>query len=327
MTTLITGATGFIGSRLAAALVERGEKVRVLRREGSRVEALAGLPVEHCIGDILDAASLARAVAGCEVVYHVAAVATYWRTTPETVYRVNVEGTRNVMAACLRGSVPRVVHTSSVAAIGIPSGDAPGTEETPFDKISVAWPYADSKRLAEAEVRDAVAQGLPAVIVNPAVVIGAGDHNLVSGSMIVQMAQHPIPAAPPGGVCMADVDAVVQGHLLAAQLGRAGERYILGGENLTYREAAKIMAQVVGRSAPRRVIPEWLLEPTADAVDLFNRMTGRPPILDGQQVRLSGYHIFFSSDKAVHELGYPMLPFAAAAEKAYWWYRDHGFLA
>ena len=326
MTVLVTGATGFIGSRLAAALVERGEDVRVLRREGSRLEGLAGLPVEHVIGDVLDAASVARAVAGCDVVYHVAAIATYWRIARETVYRVNVEGTRNIMAACLKEGVPRVVHTSSVAAIGIPCGETPGAEETPFDPISAAWPYADSKRLAEEEVRSATAQGLSAVIVNPAVVIGAGDHNLVSGSMIVQMAQHPIPAAPPGGVCMADVDAVVAGHLLAARLGRSGERYILGGENLAYRDAAKIMAQVVGRSAPRWVIPEWLLEPAADAVDMFNRMTGRPPILDGQQVRLSGYHIFFSSDKAVHELGYPILPFAGAAEKAYRWYRDHGFL-
>ena len=249
MTTLVTGATGFIGTRLAAALIERGESVRVLRRAGSRLDGLANLPVEHCIGDILDADSLARAVDGCAVVYHVAAVSTYWREAPETIYNVNVEGTRQVMTACLKNGMPRVVYTSSVAAIGIPFDVSPGTEETPFDPISAAWPYADSKRLAEEEVCRAVAQGLSAVIVNPGVVIGAGDHNLVSGSMIIQLARHPLPAVPPGGMCIVDVDAVVQGHLLAAQSGRAGERYILGGENLTYREVAATIAQVVGRPA------------------------------------------------------------------------------
>jgi len=327
MTVLVTGASGFIGSRLAAALVERGETVRVLRRAGSRLDGLAGLPVEHAVGDILDPASLERAVAGCDVVYHVAAIASYWREAPELVYTVNVDGTRNVMAACLKASVPRVVHTSSVAAIGIPPPGTLSTEETPFDAVSATFPYADSKRLAEEEVYRAVERGLSAVIVNPGVVIGAGDHNLISGSIIVQMARRPIPVVPPGGACMADVDAVVEGHLLAARGGRTGERYILGGENLTYREIADIVAQVVGRSAPRWAIPDWMLGPASGAVDVFNRIAGRPPAFNGQQVRLSRYDLFFDSSKAVRELGYPILPFAAAAEKAYRWYREHGFLA
>jgi dihydroflavonol-4-reductase len=326
MTALVTGASGFIGSRLAAALVEQGESVRVLHREGSRLSALAGLPVERHIGDIMDPSALERAVDGCDVVYHVAAVSAYWREAPEVIYAVNVDGTRNVVAACRKAGVSRVVHTSSVAAIGIPHRGVLGTEETPFDRVSANFPYADSKRLAEEEVQRAVAQGLVAVIVNPAVVIGAGDHHLISGSIIVQLARRPLPIVPPGGVCVADVDAVVQGHLLAARLGRPGERYILGGENLTYREIADVVAAMVSRAGPRRTIPGWMLGPAGGAVTAYNRVSRRSPVLNGQQVRLSRYNLFFDSSKAVRELGYPLLPFCGAAAKAYRWYRDNGFL-
>jgi len=282
--------------------------------------------VEHFIGNIMDPVGLVCAAAGCDVVYHLAAISSYWREAPEVVYAVNVDGTRNVMAACRDAGVRRVVHTSSVAAIGIPPCGAPGTEETPFDKVSATFPYADSKRLAEEEVRRAVTEGLDAVIVNPAVVIGAGDHNLISGSIIIQLARRPLPAAPPGGLCMADVDAVVQGHLLAARSGRTGERYILGGENLTYREIADIVAVIAGRSGPRWTIPTWALGPAAGVVEAYNRSSRRPPALSGQQVRLSQYNLFFDSGKAIRELGYPILSFAGAAEKAYRWYRDNGFL-
>jgi dihydroflavonol-4-reductase len=324
---LVTGGNGFIGSRLAAALVARGDTVRVLHRANSRLVALEGLPVTHCIGDVLEADSVARAVAGCTLVFHVAAISSYWREGRELVYRVNVDGTRNVMDACLAAGVARVVHTSSVAAIGLPAEGTLGTEDMSFDAFSATWPYADSKRLAEQEVNRAVARGLSAVVVNPAVVIGAGDHNLISGSMIVALARHSLPAVPPGGICFADVDAIVEGHLRAAEIGRTGERYILGGENLTFHQTVAIIARVVGRQRPRWTLPARLLRPTAAAVDAYNRLSSRPPIVNGQQILLSGRHLYYDTSKALRELDYPLLPIAGAIEKAYCWYREHGYLS
>jgi dihydroflavonol-4-reductase len=229
------------------------------------------------------------------------------------------------MDACLSAGVRRVVHTSSCAAIGIaPNGIA--DEQTPFDALSRTFVYADSKRLAEEEVRRAVARGLDAVIVNPATVIGAGDVYVGSGSLVVEIARGRMPAVPPGGMCVADIDAVVQGHLAAAERGRTGERYILGGENLSHRRIAQVVAQVVGRRAPRLVVPSVMLRPAAAAVDTWNNVSRRPPLISGEQVRLSGVNFFFNSSKAMRELGYPLMPFRDAARKAFAWYQEHGYI-
>ncbi len=323
---LVTGGTGFVGSRVVEALVARGDRVRVLHRASSSMAALDGLPVEHCLGDILDPKSVEQAVAGCDLVFHVAGLAAYWRASRDEVYRVNVEGSRVVMQACLQAGTPRVVHTSSVAAIGFRSDGKPADEETAFDPISASFAYGDSKHRAEAEVLAAVDGGLSAVIVNPAVVIGAGDHNMISGSALVEFARGHVPASPPGGACMVDVDAVVQGHLAAAERGRAGERYILGGENLTHRQTAEIMASVTGRKAPRLVLPNWSLGPAAAAVDLFNRLNPRPPKVTGEQIRIMGIACYYDSSKAVRELSFALLPLRDAVEKAYRWYLEHGYV-
>jgi dihydroflavonol-4-reductase len=322
---LVTGGTGFIGGRLCAACVERGDQVRVLRRAGSRMIGLEGLPIEYTTGDLLDAGAVAQAVDGCELVFHAGAISSYWRVRREQVYRVNVGGTRNVMEACLRAGVPRVVYTSSAAAVGIaPHG--PADETTPFDPLSATFSYADSKRQAEAVVHDAVARGLHAVIVNPAVVIGSGDHYLNAGSMVIAYGRGRIPAVPPGGICVADADAVTQGHMAAAASGRAGERYLLGGENLSYLQVAATIAAVAGVRRPRLVVPAGILRLAAPLVDLYNRVSWQPPAFSVEQVRLSGVNFFFDSGKAVRELGYRLLPFRGAVEKAFAWYRAHGFL-
>lgn len=326
MKVLVTGGTGFVGANLVAALVRRGDHVRVLRRANSSLIALDGLDVEHVVGDILEPDAVARAVAGCDLVFHVAALSSYWRARRADVYRVNVEGTRMVMEACLRAGVSRVVHTSSIAAIGIPPRGTIGDERTPFDPLSATFAYADSKHRAEAEVRSAIARGLPALIVNPATVIGAGDHYMVSGSMIVEFARGHMPAVPPGGVCVVDVEAVVAGHLAAAERGQVGERYILGGENLSHRQIAATIAAVLERPAPRLVAPSWLLRPLALAVDGFNRVSRQTPLISGEQLRLSAIDFFFDSSKAVRELGYPIMPFRNAVEQAYAWYVAHGYL-
>ena len=325
MRILVTGATGFVGGQLAAELVRRGHAVRVLRRASSSLIALEGLEVEHVIGDILEPAAVARAVTGCERVFHVAAVSTYLRSTKEQLYRVNVEGTRIVMAACLQAGVPRVVHTSSAAAIGIRREGVAANEETPFDAFSASWAYADSKHRAEAEVQRAVAAGLQAVIVNPAAVVGPGDHYLVASAGIELASRQPL-LVPPGGLCVVDVAAVVAGHLAAAERGRVGERYILGGENLTTMQLMAIIAEITGLRPPRGALPRWVLGPAAGAVDIFNRLSGRPPMISGEQLRLAALSVYYDSSKAVAELDYPMLPIRPAAEQAYRWYLEHGYL-
>lgn len=327
MRVLVTGGTGFVGSQLVRALVERGDAVRVLRRVRSSLATLEDLPVEHRVGDILDADAVQAAVDGCDWVFHVAAVSAYWRASRQEVYRVNVEGTRNVLEACLRAGTERVVYTSSIAAIGIPTEGTIGTEETPFDAVSATFAYADSKHRAEGLVQQAVSQGLRAVIVNPAIVVGAGDQYLISGSVGLQVARGRLIALPPGGICVADVDAVVQGHIAAAERGRVGERYILGGENLSFREIARVAASLSGRSVPRWILPRQVLPLLGAAIDVSNRLNPRSATVSGDQIRLSGLNLFFDSSKAVRELGYPLLPFRGAAEKAFHWYRAHGYLA
>ena len=323
---LVTGGTGFVGSHLATALIKRGDEVCVLHRANSDLVALDGLPVEHAIGDILDPDAVARAVKGRDLVFHVAALASYWRARREQVYRVNVEGTRVVMEACLRAGVQRVVYTSSVAAIGIRPDGVPADEQTTFDPLSATFAYADSKHRAEQVVQKAVVQGLPAVIVNPAAVIGPGDHHLISSSVVVEFARHNIPLVPPGGMCVADVEAIVLGHIAAAERGLVGERYILGGENLSHRQIAETIVKLSGRPIPRGTIPRWVLRPAAVVVDVFNRINPRPPVVSGEQIRLGAIDFFFDASKAVRELDYPLMPFASAAEKAYRWYQEHGYL-
>jgi dihydroflavonol-4-reductase len=246
---------------------------------------------------------------------------------PEEIYRVNVEGTRIVMEACLRAGVQRAVYTSSVAAVGIPAEGTVGNEDSVFDGLSSSFAYADSKHKAEQEVRRAVDRGLAAVIVNPAVVIGAGDQYLIAGQMGLEIARGRLLAVPPGGVCVVDVDAVVEGHIAAAEQGRVGERYILGGENLPYTEMMATIAAVTGQQAPRRTFPRRVAPLLAAVVDTVNRLSSQPPSVSGEQIRLSARNVFYDSTKAVRELGYPMLPFRGAAEKALRWYSEHGYAA
>jgi dihydroflavonol-4-reductase len=323
---LVTGGTGFVGSQLVAALVGRGDSVRVLRRVNSGLVTLEGLPVEHAVGDLLDRDAVECAVAGCDWVFHVAGLSSYWRARREEIYRVNVDGTKIVMDACLRAGVQRVVYTSSVAAIGIPPDETIGTEDMEFDHLSTKWAYADSKHKAEQVVRRVTDRGLAAVIVNPAVVIGAGDQYLVAGQVGIEVAKGRLLVVPPGGVCMVDVDAVVQGHIAAAERGRVGERYILGGENLSYREVLATAAVLTNQPAPRHSFPRQAAPLFGAVVDVMNLFSLRPPATSGKQIRLSARNVFYDSGKAVRELGYPMLPFRDAAEKALRWYRAHGYL-
>jgi dihydroflavonol-4-reductase len=262
----------------------------------------------------------------CELVFHVAAMSQYWRSSKETIYRVNVEGTRNVMQAALATGVERLVHTSSVAALGYPPRGRLADESQPFPPELAWWPYGHSKYLAELEVHKAVAQGLPAVIVNPTIVIGPRDVNFISGSFIRASARGQLLAVPPGGSNMVHVDAVVTGQLAAGERGRLGERYILGGENLSHWDAALTIASVTGGPRPRFVLPRWSLPPLASLTDIFNALNPRPPYVAGEQIRLGGETFYVDNRKAVRELGLPQTPFRQAAADAYAWYQQHGLL-
>jgi len=329
MKALVTGSTGFVGANLCAALVAHGWSVRALHRASSRLDALEGVAVEHAIGDVNEPHSLAVAMRGCDVVFHMAAVADYWRQSAEKLYRVNVEGTRAVCQAALDAKISRLVFTSSVASLGIPKPGQPADESHEFNLPPERFRYGHSKLLAEGVVREFVSRGLDAVIVNPSIILGPGDLNEISGSIMTQVARRRSASLvyPPGGVNYIDVQDVCAGHIAAAECGHTGERYILAAHNLTHHEAMKIVAEVVGTPAPRLGIPRALIGPLAALLDLAGKLSPRPLPMNGDQMRLSGEFVYFYSGKAIHELSLPQTPFRETVERTYQWYKAHGYVA
>ena len=328
MRALVTGGTGFIGANLVAGLNERGIIARVLRRETSSLEALEGLTYETVVGDILDPIDvLVEAMADCQWLFHVAAVSDYWRRGTNWIYKVNVAGTKNVLAAAQLAGINRFIFTSSLAAMGIP-GDGQLLDETcNFNLSPEQWPYSYSKYLAEVEVRRAVEGGLEAVIVNPAVVLGPRDVNLISGSIIVEAARGLGFFYPPGGVNYVAIEDVVAGHIAAAERGATGERYILAGENLSHKKAVEIVCEVVGRPPPWLAVPEWILPAASTGVRAARKVLGNRIPMDGNQVILFGKKIYADGSKAWQEFDLPRIPFRVAAQNTYDWYRQNGFIS
>jgi dihydroflavonol-4-reductase len=323
----VTGGTGFIGANLVAYLNTQNTVVRVLRRKSSTVEALAGLDYEICIGDILDnPGSLTEKMAGCDWVFHTAAVSDYWRQNKKQLYRANVDGTRNVLAAAKLAKVKRFVFTSSLAAMGVPINGQLLNESSEFNLLPNQFPYGHSKHLAEKEVRRATAAGLPGIIVNPSVVLGPRDVNLISGSIIVEAAKGRLRVYPPGGVNYVAVEDVAAGHYEAALNGRTGERYILAGENLTHHEATKIICQVIGRKPPSVGLPSWALSIFAVGVSGARSFLGNRIPLDANQVRISGKEIYVDDSKTREELNLLKTPFVDAVQRTFDWYNMRGYL-
>lgn len=323
----VTGGTGFVGANLVAGLEGRDIPVRVLHRESSSRAALAGLHYESAVGDILgDPAALAAQMAGCEWVFHVAAVADYWRQGRERLYRVNVQGTKNVLAAARMAGVRRFVFTSSLAAMGVPADGEMLDEENAFNLPPHHFPYGHSKVLAEQAVRAAAREGLAAVIVNPSVVLGPRDVNLISGSIVVEAAKGRLRFAPRGGLNFVDVADVAAGQIAAAEQGRAGERYILAGENVRYDEAVALICRVVGRREPWLRLPRWSLPVLARAVRAARLVLGNRVPLDETQVRMMGAYLYADNRKARRELNLPQTPFTSSVQRAYNWYNENGYL-
>jgi dihydroflavonol-4-reductase len=327
MRALVTGATGFVGAAVARALLNAGWQVRALVRTGSDQRNLRQLPLELASGDLNDPPSLAHAVGSCDALFHVAADYRLGVADPQQLYRTNVEGTRNLLDAARRAGVARIVYTSSVATVGLPADGSPGTEDTRVALTDMVGHYKRSKFLAEQLVREFVREGAPVTIVNPSTPIGPGDIKPTpTGQMVVDAAAGRTPAYVDTGLNIVHVDDVAAGHLRAFERGRIGERYILGGDNMTLREVLVHISRLTGRKPPRIRLPHTALLPLAYAAEGLARLTGHRTRVTVEAVRMSRKHMYFSSDKAVRELGYSWRPVALAFEDAIAWLREQGLL-
>jgi dihydroflavonol-4-reductase len=299
----------------------------VLVRHGSDRRNLQGLAVEVVVGDLTDVASLDGAVADCEALFHVAADYRLGALEPARLYQTNVEGTRNILSAARRAGVARVIYTSSVATIGLPADGSPGNEATPAALADMVGHYKRSKYLAEQLVRDAAQTGVPVIIVNPSTPIGPGDVKPTpTGRIVLDAASGRTPAYVDTGLNVVHVDDVAAGHLLAFDRGRVGERYILGGEDMTLREILAEIARLSGRRPPRIRVPHSVVLPLAYAAEAFARVTGRTTRITVEGVLMARKHMFFSSEKAVRELGYRWRAPPQAFADAVRWFREQGLL-
>ncbi len=321
--TLVTGATGFVGWHVARKLLERGERVRVLVRDPGRLKELDG--VEPIQGDLRDPESLARAVEGCAVVYHVAADYRLWARDPKEMYRSNVEGTRHVLDAARRSGVERVVYTSTVGCVGIPN-EGIGDEGTPVGIEDMNGPYKRSKFLAEKVALEFAEGGFPVVIVNPTAPVGDHDFKPTpTGKILVDFVRGAMPAFLDTGLNVVDVRDVAAGHIAACDRGRVGERYILGAENLTLESIFGTLAKAVGRPAPRIRIPYAVAYAAGVVSTAWAGITGKEPIAPLDGVKMARKKMWVRQDKAERELGYRPGPAAGALERAVEWFRTNGY--
>ena len=329
MSVLVTGATGFVGSAVARQLVSRGETVRVLVRAGGDRRNIAALPVEPVEGDLRDGESLVRALRGCRALYHVAADYRIWVPRPDEIYETNVAGSTRLLRAAAAEGVERIVYTSSVAVLGGRSDGGPADEETPVRLADMIGHYKRSKFLAEEAVYRLIREeNLPVVIVNPSTPIGPRDVKPTpTGRLIVEAAAGRMPAFVDTGLNVVHVDDVAAGHLLAFERGVVGERYVLGGENLTLRDILGEIARLCGRRAPRVRLPHGLVVPIAFAAESVSRVTGREPFVTVDGVRMARKKMFFSSAKAEADFGYRARPAAVALADAVQWFREAGYLS
>ena len=324
---LVTGASGFVGSAVARRLLAAGFTVRTLLRPSSDRRNLDGLPVAIREGSLEDTASLAAALRGCTHLFHVAADYRLWVRDPAPMFRANVDGTRELMERALEAGVSRIVYTSSVATLGLHSDGRPADETTPSSYDDMIGPYKQSKFRAEAEVRRLCAERrLPAIIVNPSTPVGPRDIKPTpTGRMIVEAASGKMPAFVDTGLNLVHVDDVAEGHILAAEKGRLGERYILGGENLSLAEILAEIAVLTGRPAPRIRLPIAAVVPVALAAEGIARLTGREPFVTLDGLRMARKKMYFSSQKAERELGYRPRPVRDGLADAVTWFRQAGY--
>lgn len=326
--TLVTGATGCVGSNLIAALIKAGYQVCAFRREHSNLFTLHDIDVEHIVGDIRDKGALRKAIRGCDTVFHVAGVVGFWKKKRKEQYEVNALGTRNVVEACLELGVQKLIHTSTVAALGyrIPTS----REQLVDESIEYNWGseigYRYTKHLAEQEILRGVGQGLNATIVNPSVIIGPRDIHFHGGSIIRSVKRGTAIVYIDGGLNLVNVHDVVAGHIAAAEWGRSGERYILGGINLTHRQAFELAARVVGGHRPKLKVPFRFATLLGTMFDLIGEITNWQPWITSDLLAGANRYQWYSIEKAKRELGYEPTSVEDAMKEAYEWYRENGMM-
>jgi dihydroflavonol-4-reductase len=320
--TLVTGASGFVGWHVARKLVGRGHQVRALVRPGREVR---DLEVEPVTGDLRDPASLARAVAGCGLVFHVAADYRLWARDARDLYRSNADGTRNLLAAARKEGVERFIYTSTVGCVGVPNGGA-GSEDTPVSIDDMTGAYKRSKFLAEQAALEFAASGFPVVIVNPTAPVGDHDFKPTpTGRIVLDFLKGGMPAYVDTGLNLVDVDDAAEGHLLACEKGIPGERYILGCENLTLEQIFGRLEKISGRKAPRLRIPYAVAYAAGVATTAWARLAGGEPRVPLDAVRMARKKMFVSNRKAVAELGLAPRPVDGALARAVEWFRANGY--
>ena len=328
MKAFITGGTGFIGGNLIRTLCADGYAVRALVRQNSERRNLAGLHCELVEGDLTNTAKLTEQLSGCDVVFHVAAHYSLWAKDAAAIYQANVTGTENILAAAKNAGVKRFVHTSSVAAIGVPAAGTLATETTTTTVNELVSDYKKSKFLAEQAALKAAKNGLDVVIVNPSTPIGAHDVKPTpTGEIILRFLQDRMPAYVHTGLNLIDVEDVARGHILAWQKGRTGERYILGNRNLTFKEMLQMLAQITGKPAPRFAVPHFLPLAVAFMDEMIlARWFGKTPQVSYYSVQMSQHAMYYDSSKAVRELGLPQHSIENALEKAVQWFGANGYV-
>jgi len=335
MNCFVTGASGFIGANLAHELIFRGHRVRVLLRAGSDRRGLAGAAkwLEIVEGDLADFAGLARAMKGCDWCFHVAASYHLWLPEYSQMYAANVAGTRNVIGAAAEAGCSRIVYTSTVGCIGLPREEngslLPGTEETPVDESQMSSHYKLSKWRAEIVARQLASGGAPVVIVNPTAPVGPLDVKPTpTGQVIVDFLNRALPGYLDTGLNWVHVRDVVIGHILAAEKGRIGERYILGHAegNWTMKQSLAALGEITGLPVPKFRVPYWVALGAAFVDEAKSRVTGRPPKAPLAGVRMARHKMFYSPAKAVRELGLPQTPPRQALGDAVKWFRANGYL-
>lgn len=324
---LVTGASGFVGSALVRCLIGAGFEVRVLLRPTSPTTVLSGLKVQRTTGDLRDRQSLRVALEGVRWLFHVAADYRLWARDPQDLFRTNVEGTRNLMQEALRAGVERIVHTSSVATLAPSKDGSPSDEKQELPEHEAIGAYKRSKVEAERLVQSMIAEGLPAVIVNPSTPVGPRDiRPTPTGRLILEAAAGRIPCYVDTGLNMVHVEDVARGHIAALQRGRIGQKYILGGQDATLREILATIAAQMGRRPPRFSIPRQIVFPAAVVSEALARVTGKEPLLTLDGLRMSRNLMFFTSAKAERELGYHARPYAEGIKDAIEWFQQAGVL-
>jgi dihydroflavonol-4-reductase len=328
MTTLVTGATGFIGWHVARLLTTRVSQVRVLVRPTSQLKAIEDLPVEHACGDLRDASSLRMALEGVTQVFHVAADYRLWAKEPNEIYETNVAGTRNLIDASRDAGVERFIYTSSVATVAPPPPGRLSDESTETRLDQMIGHYKRSKFLAEREVLDAASSGFPAVIVNPTMPVGPGDWKPTpTGRVILDFLNGRMPAYVDTGFNVVGVEDVAEGHWLAAQHGRVGQRYILGGRNMTLKDLLGVVARSTGHAVPRVRLPHAFALVAGYAENLFCSLAGREPRIPLEGVRMARYKMFVDCSKAERELGFHAGSVEEALSRAAQWYIHNNYVA